>query len=329
MTLSETVSEHLSQFKTSPFLFVGSGVSRRYLGLEDWTGLLQRFASITDKPYEYYRASANGDLPRIASEIAKRLHEIWWSEAQFNDSRAKFADVAVNHDSALKIEIAKYLRLVSDNLIEGDELSRELTLFKSAVVDGIITTNWDLLLENLFPDFNVFVGQDHLLFSNPHSIGEIYKIHGCCSNPNSLVVTEDDYQVFHDRNPYLAAKLLTVFVEHPVVFLGCSLSDPNITAILRSIASCLTNSNIHQLRNRLLFVQWEPDLDEYNVEAGNIVTDGFNIPVTLVRTRSFGPVLESLTVIDRRFPARILRHLKDHVYKLVRDHSADTSLSAC
>jgi hypothetical protein len=90
----------------------------------------------------------------------------------------------------------------------------------------------DLLLEDIFPDFEVFVSQDELLFSSSQGIGEIYKIHGCCSKPNSLVATKEDYERFDERNPYLAAKLLTVFAEHPIIFLGYSLNDRNISSIL-------------------------------------------------------------------------------------------------
>src|SRR6185436_3960340 len=106
MSLQDDLQTHLEQFHTAPFLFVGSGLSRRYLGLEDWDGLLQRFAALTDRPYEYFRSSGNGVHPAIASEIARELHEVWWQSPTFEDSREKYRSDAKNRESALKIEIA-------------------------------------------------------------------------------------------------------------------------------------------------------------------------------------------------------------------------------
>lgn len=59
-------------------------------------------------------------------------------------------------------------------------------------------------------------------------MGEIYKIHGSCNNSESIVITENDYSVYNKRNAYLSAKLLTIFLEHPIIFLGYSLNDSNI-----------------------------------------------------------------------------------------------------
>jgi hypothetical protein len=45
--LQDELAAHFKSFQTAPFLFVGSGMSRRYLGLENREGLLRRFANLT------------------------------------------------------------------------------------------------------------------------------------------------------------------------------------------------------------------------------------------------------------------------------------------
>lgn len=84
------------------------------------------------------------------------------------------------------------------------------------------------LLESLFPEFKVFVGQDDLVFHRTFEMGEIYKIHGSMDNPESMVLEEADYVKLAETQDYLAAKLLTIFMEYPIIFIGYSLNDPDI-----------------------------------------------------------------------------------------------------
>lgn len=312
------LSAHLSKFRAAPFLFVGAGVSRRYLGLDDWPGLLGRLAALTGRDYAYYHASADGDYARIATLLAKELHEPWWAERRFSKSRKRFEGQLKRSDSALKAEASLYLADSLDALPTSGLLAEELAIMREIVIDGVVTTNFDPLLEHVFPDFRVFVGQEELLFEDPQGVGEVYKIHGSHERPDSLVLTEADYERFHANNPYLAAKLLTIFVEHPVVFVGYSLTDPNVTAILTSIVSCLdTQERIDQLTNRLIFVQWNPDAEAPAITPGAVPVEGGAIPVLSAVVPDYLELFEVLAGLRRGFPAKLLRQLKEQVYELV------------
>ena len=62
------------------------------------------------------------------------------------------------------------------------------------------------MLETLFPNFDTYIGQEELLFSNITGIGEIYKIHGSVTDARSLVLTSIDYVNFEKKASYLIAK---------------------------------------------------------------------------------------------------------------------------
>jgi hypothetical protein len=310
------LSDHLTRFSSAPFLFVGSGLSRRYIGLPDWEGLLKEFAGELDQPYDFYRASGNSNLPQVAQLISQDFHKLWWSAPRFAQSRLEFSGLASGISSALKIEICQYLLELELKALSTTSTD-ELTILRSAVIDGIITTNWDCLMESLFPEYRSFVGQNELLFSTTQGVGEIYKIHGCRTQVNSLVLTEEDYTDYSRRNPYLSAKLLTIFVEHPILFLGYSLSDPNIHQILALVASSLTSENIDRLQDRLIVVSYSPSDTVPTFIRTQIMVEGIAVPVIEIKTKSFNPIYESLSSFKRKFSAKVLRQLKEEVYDLV------------
>lgn len=49
-------------------------------------------AQPTGRPYAYFASKADGDLPRVATEIAQAFHEIWWSASEFDSSRVAYGD---------------------------------------------------------------------------------------------------------------------------------------------------------------------------------------------------------------------------------------------
>ena len=85
-------------------------------------------------------------------------------------------------------------------------------------------------------------------------IAEIYKIHGSVQNPESIVINKADYQKFYDKGKYLAAKLMTIFMEYPIIFIGYSISDSDIQAILSDVLD-----KIETLQKRFIFVEYNLD----------------------------------------------------------------------
>ncbi len=302
------------------FLFVGSGFSRRYLGLEDWKGLLEKFC-VAGNPFEYYLSKADGDYPTIARLLATEFNDFWWKDDKFKESVAANKGNIKDSTSALRIEISKYLSTLDQSKAKSSEFVAEVELLSRLNVDGIITTNWDMFLEELFPDYKTYIGQEELLFANPQHIGEIYKIHGCSSNPSSLVLTDKDYQDFNDRNPYLAAKLITLFVEHPIIFIGYSISDSNIRSLLHSVSKCIGNDQIEKLRQNLIFVQRPKKGESDGITDTYLTIEGIQIPIVLVKTNNLVPVFEAIDSVKRKIPTRLLRFFKEQLYQLV--HSSD------
>lgn len=323
--ITHSLTKALHTSGSAPFLFVGSGFSRRYIGLETWSDLLARFCK-NIRDYGFYLSNADGDLPRTASHIAKDFNPMWWEHSDYENSKQEYGKEATEQSASLKFEIAKYLRGLSLEY-KDKGLTDEIKVLAQMNVDGIITTNWDLLLEDLFPDYKVFIGQEELIFSNPQSIAEIYKIHGCSSRPSSLILTEDDYRDFQKKNPYLAAKLITIFVEHPVIFLGYSINDPHIQAIIGSIAECVGGDKLKQFEDNLIFVE-RPDSGQSDAFEGATITIGASkVRVTLVRTNDFSKIYAAVEATKRKIPARVLRYCKEQMYELVKSMDPEVKLA--
>lgn len=314
MNFKNKLAHHFNQFEASPILFVGSGLSRRYMGINCWEGLLKEFTEAIGESHVKLRTQSNGDLPKYAQLLASIYAEKWWDTEAAKVLIEKHEEQFLDEQSPLKVSIAKYIELAHEKITEDADLLIEIELLAKANIDGVITTNWDLFLEHQFPKFTPFIGQDGLIAGRSHGIAEIYKIHGCSSKPNSLVLTSTDYDKYRKKNPYLSSKLLTMFIERPVIFLGYSLTDEHIAEILEEIVSCFPEASLDFLQNKLLFVEWKPDIEEPDFSDSVIHK---KIPVKYIQTPSYKELFEVLSETKKRIPAHLFRMIKDELYELV------------
>lgn len=303
-----------------PFLFVGSGVSKRYMGTEKWDELLRLFCtefSGNEFQYDVYANKVDeedyyGQQPAIAYLLEKDYNNKVLTSDKYVEFREAHKDELKHKVSALKIAISEHL--MRCKIYENDEEIKILEKLAKRSVSGIITTNYDNLIDTLFPKFNKYIGQEELIFANITGIGEIYKIHGDVAAPSSLVLTSKDYEEFEAKSAYLIAKLLTIFLEYPIIFLGYSLNDRNIKNIFSTISNCLSQEKLDALKNRLIFVEYSEieKISEYSMqfENGNIVK------MNCISTNSFSEIYNSILSIKSKYNPTVLRHLRKDIYEL-------------
>lgn len=319
----------LESSKAHPFLFVGSGFTHRYLQSEDWKSLVGRFAKLSkpDAPFafEFYKneVERTGDqgenlLPAMTSLIEKDFNQRFFSTPDFQDWNERRANEILSGLSPLKIGVAEHflsLESTFKNPLHSEELSALGHARKN--IAGVITTNFDRFLEKLFPDYQPYIGQAQLLFNTSYGVGEIYKIHGCVSDPKSLVLTQADYESYYQRNAYLSAKLLTVFLEHPILFMGYSLQDANIRRIFSDIAQCLDESQLRTLSKRMIFIQRATSERPEGMSGYRVDMAGKSIEFLRVVVSDFSQVYQAIASLKVTYAPRILRQLKQDVYDLV------------
>lgn len=261
--------------------------------------------------------------------IGQAFNKIWWNDDKYLAQRNMHEDEVREPGASLKVAAAEWIR---DRMhlqagvpgVDVPGLAAEVELLRAAVIDGVITTNYDDLVRTLFPHFPPYIGQEDLLFSDAQFIAESYFIHGSVDRPQTLVLTQQDYERVESTSKYLVAKLLTIFAEHPVIFLGYSIGDPYIKQILADIALAVGQDHLRELGERLYFVEWDTNpLGEPSIGPGDQATEWGVVPMTRITTHDFAPIFAALTRLERPFPASILRELRKHVYNLVQDPSAE------
>ena len=303
-----------------PFLFIGSGISKRYLNTEKWDELLKVFCtefSGNDFQYNVYENEIDtkdyyGLQPAIASLLEKDYNRAVLTDEQYHAFRLTHKQELLNNVSALKIAISEHL---SNPVFPKD--NPELELLKKLAkrsISGIITTNYDTLLETLFPNFDTYIGQEELLLSNITGIGEIYKIHGSVTDARSLVLTSKDYENFEKKASYLIAKLLTIFLEYPIIFLGYSLNDRNIRNIFETISDCLSQGKLDKLKDRLIFVEYSDSesISEFSMQFKN----ENHVKMNRISTCDFSKIYESILSINSKYSPAVLRYLRRDIYEL-------------
>lgn len=343
--------EHrISSFQQLPYLFVGTGLSMRYSHAPSWNTLLFNIWTMinpTKKERDFNKlkqkiemniASQKPNLnaeeqkyyvnPILASIIEKEFNDRYYSEDEFDTTvfnEDENDEIIDNHLNPFKFLVAKQTsQMKIDEMLPASKELSSLIQNQNKFA-GVITTNYDELLEEIFKDFSVLVGQDSLLVATSLNIFEIFKIHGCCSKPDSIILTETDYNKFDNKLKYLSAKLLTIFVEHPIIFIGYGLGDVNIRNLFGEIAACLTIEQLEKIKDNFIFIS--PAFGKEEAFNKNTLSWGsHSIIINEFILEDYSVVYQALSKIQSSMPIKLARKLQDMVCNFVYSAEAQNNI---
>lgn len=251
MEISEALKEMQDKiYKTgkTPVLFIGSGLSKRYYNTPDWKTLLEMVADkVAIKKDEIKKW---GSYEKIATEL------------EYHCFAAEKPEYGKGEDR--RHPLRKIIKqIIEEKNVITEEKKHELSQLANIIPTAIVTTNYDELLENTFGElYDVCVGQDIIFSSRDNRSKTIYKIHGSISNPSSIVITQEDYDKFMASSKYLYAKLMTLFWENPIVFMGYSISDENVKNVLDTMLEVMTDEQKRDFEERVWVLAYADGVEE-------------------------------------------------------------------
>lgn len=154
---------------------------------------------------------------------------------------AKFLTLAEEMKEFLGFDFKAYLEETFMNPEIGPKQAHELLV---ALKDNnfIITTNYDLLIEKAFANRRIY--QPTYQYYESHAVQRqlykreffLLKAHGdATSAPEDIVLTVKDYRRLLYQQPGYQSVLQSIFTMYSVIFIGCSLQDPELRLLLNYI----------------------------------------------------------------------------------------------
>lgn len=156
------------------------------------------------------------------------------------------------------------------------------------------------------------------MLSNPY--GSVYKIHGCVSDIQNIIITEEDYERFDKRYELIRAQLLSLFIHNPIIFIGYSISDVNIKNILKTIFMCIepSSKDAERIRKNFLLVEHQKDSISEEIREHDIDIEGFGtIRINKRKTDNYEIIYKSLSNLHLSVSAMDVRKVQ-YVFKEIK-----------
>ena len=195
--------------------------------------------------------------------------------------------------------LAKELKI---NQIKAGKTHRA---FCDLYFDTICTTNFDFLIEQTLNEksipFSTIVSEDRLPIST-HEKTKLVKLHGDFNHPERMVITENDYDNFIDKNKVFSTYISNLFITKTLLLIGYSFEDNDIRTLWQIIGS-----RLGKLRTPAYVVLVDANpieisrFERRNIKVINILGNKNEYPEIL--TEFFAEIKE---LIDEKIPEQMI-----------------------
>lgn len=231
-------------------LFIGAGMSMAILNDErnkialSWKELINDCAKYFDIDIKSDINIEGKSYPEIASEIAMKI------------STKK----GIQYQSAVN-ELKENIANITCWYPESSHRERFGKIIQNIDPNWIITTNYDLIIECLLTGNCISLGPNDQLIS-PKGLIPVYHLHGTRTNPNSIIITQEDYIGLFRHNQYRQQKLSLSIKESTTLIIGYGLGDVNVLTALDWAKNVYSDQRINYPHDiiQLLYTQDPKDL---------------------------------------------------------------------
>jgi hypothetical protein len=220
-------------------LFIGAGLPMAIFNRKgssialSWSDLIRKCFKEFKIPFKK-NSRVGSSYPDIASHLCKAIskkYKVEYSEAV----------------KRLKEKIADFTSLYPSIT----ERSRYRDFFDTLDPSWIITTNYDTVIESILTGKCISLSSTGQVFVAPRNQIPVFHLHGLRTNPDSIVITQDDYVKLFRPNEYRLQKLPLILKESFTILIGYGLGDFNVLTALDWSKNVL-NRDVTQYPNNMV-----------------------------------------------------------------------------
>ncbi|MBY0202014.1 SIR2 family protein [Paenibacillus cucumis (ex Kampfer et al. 2016)] len=341
-----TVLDSLAEKNEFPIVFIGSGISKRFLNdFPDWPTLLAEFW--VKAGMQNFYGELNNVLSRVKSEypefndreveheayiqIGATLETIF--NQRFNDGEI-LIEGFTPHDS-FKTKLSPFKKAVANRFLsyslrDGMEVEYESFVKMIRKTQIILTTNYDTFVEDSYNSLGTnqikkFIGQKGF-FTETFNYAELYKLHGCAQSPSDIVLAKEDYNKFDKNSVLISAKIISMMLTSPIIFMGYSLTDVNVRKIISDFSSSLSDAEVQLLEERLILLEWSEGEQGLVEEVLNDRDLGCKLKV--IKTDNYGLVFDKISSVNQGVTPSEVRKYQHVIKQLIVDRGRKGSLNS-